>query len=539
MSDASPSWDLSKNDDDVLEFAEFAKIDRRKKRKDGEITTKVKPKESKKLKLKPKPKAELSLGFQLQRKVETELWSDKYKPTAVSQLAVHTQRITAVREWLRSVGGVGKGGVMVLAGPPGCGKAATLTCAGTAEGVALRWWRAPVLKVWDSGNSVGGSALGAFRDFLRRAGMFPDLSLSSSRSVVVVDELPWLGDAKLQGDFASLLNDYLLAAVQPVVFILDNDEAYSFRRIASQEFLSSPKVTWTTLNPIAPTKMKKVLTSIAQKENPTISADVINAICEKSDGDLRQAINSLQFFSVGSRKTRKSRKQSESNRDPTLSLFHAVGKIMYNKRLEPPKGHVGKPPLEFSPEDVINNVHLDASTFVSFLHENYLSFFTDVDDIAHAADYLCESDSMLQFMEHNLLSSYSASVATRGLLYSNNHEVPRRFTAIHKPQLHHMRPLLQSNKAKVRDYSLQRQFGTNVGPSSTIFCEVLPFMKKILPRKPTPFHSFMRSMCSFSPPHRIERMGLNTKIEKDVTRLSEVDAKEESDFIDEIEEFED
>ena len=40
----------------------------------------------------------------------------------------------------------------------------------------------------------------------------------------------------------------------------------------------------------------------------------------------------------------------------------------------------------------MDKIYVDPTQFNMFLHENYLKFFTDTDDIAVATEYLSDSD---------------------------------------------------------------------------------------------------------------------------------------------------
>jgi hypothetical protein len=91
-------------------------------------------------------------------------------------------------------------------------------------------------------------------------------------------------------------------------------------------------------------------------------------------------------------------------RDSSLSLFHALGKVLYNKRLEDkhsaPRSEFHRPPLSFDPENVLKQVQSTPADFNMFLHENYLSFFHSLDECASALQYLSDADlidSQLQY----------------------------------------------------------------------------------------------------------------------------------------------
>ena len=86
--------------------------------------------------------------------------------------------------------------------------------------------------------------------------------------------------------------------------------------------------------------MLQHLQRIAVAEKVDISQQQLKSLCENSNGDLRHATNALQMFAItpnnGRQKRKKSNPESNTNaygnRDTSLSLFHAVGKVLYNKR---------------------------------------------------------------------------------------------------------------------------------------------------------------------------------------------------------------
>lgn len=51
-----------------------------------------------------------------------------------------------------------------------------------------------------------------------------------------------------------------------------------------------------SFNPISKKKILKCLQTIVTNEKIQISKDILLSICQNSNGDIRNAINSLQFF---------------------------------------------------------------------------------------------------------------------------------------------------------------------------------------------------------------------------------------------------
>ena len=56
---------------------------------------------------------------------------------------------------------------------------------------------------------------------------------------------------------------------------------------------------FSSLNPIPTGAMKRILGKILARENLEMNPNLMASFCESNDGDLRQAINALQFHFVG------------------------------------------------------------------------------------------------------------------------------------------------------------------------------------------------------------------------------------------------
>ncbi|KAJ1565754.1 Cell cycle checkpoint protein rad17 [Nowakowskiella sp. JEL0078] len=197
-------------------------------------------------------------------------------------------------------------------------------------------------------------------------------------------------------------------------------------------------------NPIAQTLMIKCLERILDSEKQVMSKVEVAKLASESGGDVRCAIHNIQFYcGVGNTEKRISpnkkkfvgnskKSEVDSNkvfcsRGFPLGLFHSLGKVLYGKREESELEHSpninqkrGK--LSFNPETVIESSGSDQSTFTLFLHQNYPQFFSDIDELMLASDYMSCSDLLFspwQLEIKSALHVYAGSVASRGVLFSN------------------------------------------------------------------------------------------------------------------------
>jgi hypothetical protein len=246
-----------------------------------------------------------------------------------------------------------------------------------------------------------------------------------------------------------------------------------------------------SFNPVARTFLVKLLARIAKAEcsgHPPPSKQALDKIADDSHGDIRTAIHSLQYQTLGSERVSGPGALGIGEdtvllqglaKDETLDLFHALGKILYTKRsiantsetadiresTEAAYGllnsmpYVKRLPLRVNPEQVFESAHTDADTFNLFLGHNAPYFFSDIDEYGLACSYLSDADLLGGTWQHSsVMSTYVASVAIRGLLFSHTSvdaslSSGRRgaFRSLYKPEYLTMARITRENKVAVSD----------------------------------------------------------------------------------------
>ncbi|KAK2867818.1 hypothetical protein FQN49_003446 [Arthroderma sp. PD_2] len=339
--------------------------------------------------------------------------------------------------------------------------------------------------------SPGSSGLVAFRSALQRhaASALPSVaarmasrpnSESNSPIIIIVSET-------LLGDGSSLSDNFTV------------------HRLLGPELSNHPGVSIVEFNPIAPTFLTKALELVLKKEAQLSQRKripgpgVLKRFAEM--GDVRSAISSLEFiclrggdyegFSgmVNGRPKRSGKTAAPptsmeietlemvTQREASLGIFHAVGKIMYNKRDDAKSSAstggssgAGQPPShlpeharlvsQVSVDDLINETGTDIQTFLSALHENYppschgdsfTDTFDDCSEQLSAADVLGIGNRRIMQSSRGGLGAarlsfqgggtgidilrqdeISFQVASRGLLFHLPYPVNRRGPDAHK-----------------------------------------------------------------------------------------------------------
>lgn len=223
-------------------------------------------------------------------------------------------------------------------------------------------------------------------------------------------------------------------------------DSFTAHRLLGAEILRHPGTGIIEFNDIAPTLMNKALELVVKKEarvsgrRRTPGPLVLKRLSEM--GDIRNATAALEFLclkgdddadwgaKVAFTKTKKTSKNQAltegeqksleliSRREASLGIFHAVGKVVYNKRDEHPYAAGSDEALaeklpphlatmcrnkrsQVSVDTLIDETGTDTSTFISALHENYVlscerTGMTDpnssIDYINGCIEYLSESD---------------------------------------------------------------------------------------------------------------------------------------------------
>lgn len=334
-----------------------------------------------------------------------------------------------------------------------------------------------------------------FEEFLGRSDKFGSLDLdsaadtsahrnsSSGRRIILIEEFPTMltRTSPMLIAFRSSLQRYLAAStplpnrqttesIPPVVIVVSEtllgtstsiSDNFTVHRLLGPEISRHEGTSIIDFNPIAPTFMSKALNLVLQKEARDSKRTKIPGpavLKQLSDmGDIRSAISSLEFLCVrgdesegwGGRAVAKKKKKHPGDvaltpmekeslemvtqREASLGIFHAVGKVVYNKREDAslaPEGsvqytpapdhlrHHNRPKIsQVSVDNLVNEIGSDIQTFISALHENYVpschgSSFTD--SLEGCIDFLSDSDVLCSESRRGLQSSWTGIGASRG-----------------------------------------------------------------------------------------------------------------------------
>ena len=374
--------------------------------------------------------------------------------------------------------------LLILKGPSGVGKTATISMLAKAMNFDVLEWKNPVGAEFSSEAYLSMSA--HFEDFLARSGKFSELALAdynrnvsatpspttnalnegTRERIILIEEFPntSLSTSSALRSFQSSVLQYLAftvpsmgaflsrhqgnnltVATPPVVMVITEtrsttttaaSDSFTAHRLLGPEILSHPGVSTIEFNPMASTYLTKALDLVVRKEARQSGRHRVPgpALLKKLGevGDIRSAIGSLEFLLlrgkdkddwsgrvVSKAKTGPNgltRMETQSlaivaQRESALGLFHAVSRVVYNKRDDFANGDAAnvrptQPPTylsqharlrtsQVSTSQLIDETGTDIATFIAALHENFVlscdgNFFSD--NFEGCIDALSDSD---------------------------------------------------------------------------------------------------------------------------------------------------
>ena len=258
------------------------------------------------------------------------------------------------------------------------------------------------------------------------------------RKAIVMEEFPntFMSSTQALRSFRSSTLEYLTAnrplnnpfprqhveaqnMIRPLIMIITETsidsnhsarDSFTAHRLLGPDILHHLGTSVIEFNPMAPTLLTKALEMVIQKEardsgrRRVPGLTVLQRLGEI--GDVRSAIGSLEFLCLragdnddwGGRVASKSRRAASSaltdmeraaldlisQREATLGLFHAVGKVVYNKREDPSFANRPSQPPDHLPQHtrlkvpdvsadtLIDETGTDPRTFIAALQENYV-----------------------------------------------------------------------------------------------------------------------------------------------------------------------
>ena len=285
--------------------------------------------------------------------------------------------------------------LLVVVGPPGCGKAATVRAVAAAHHARVVEWEPPAAATWDEARYIEGggggagayeSRLAAFQAFVAGAalgglplsdGAVPSSTSSPSSRVLLVRDLPHAVDAAARTTLAACLASLAATAGAPVALCVtaaSGRDARAARDARGADAAAGPGgglhrdleaaamgtgAVFMAFNKVTDRLVSKAVLAAAARARAPLGTGRAAAIAAAAGGDVRSALLAAQLATAGEERavaaapppTRKRRggagavapapapdpaaaaaAASLAGRDAGMNVLHALGRILHNKR---------------------------------------------------------------------------------------------------------------------------------------------------------------------------------------------------------------
>jgi replication factor C large subunit len=376
-------------------------------------------------------------------------WVEKYRPKRVSEVIGNKEAIEAFLNWMASwEKGRPSKKAAFLYGPAGVGKTSLVIAYATEKGYDLVEVNASDWRTAEKVKAIVGSAC----EFATLDGM--------RKRIVLVDEVDGIAGQEDAGGIPAI-RDAIEKTKVPIVLIANDPWSPRLATIREMcemiEFKNVPK-----------NLIISHLRKICALEGLECSDDVLKAIAERSNGDVRSAINDLQALAMAGPKIDGSTLAALGYRDRVKEIFSALVQVFHAKSIKDAWAST-------------ENIDVDIDTFFNWVLDNAPQQLTDPEDLERAMDFLAKADlyfaRMKRMQRWNLLR-YAVPLMTGGIALSKK-KTPKSFVKFSFPQkirmlqaTKHERDLRNGLASKIASKCHMSSYKANV--------EMLPFLSFII-----------------------------------------------------------
>ncbi|MEF8821324.1 MAG: replication factor C large subunit [Halovenus sp.] len=257
-------------------------------------------------------------------------WTEKYRPSSLSELRGNDKARDKLREWADSWGDHHE--AVIIHGPPGVGKTSAAHALAADRGWPTIEFNASDSRTKDVIERVAGEA--AKSGTLTAGG--------GGRRLVVMDEADNVhGNADRGGTKA--ITSLVKEAGQPMILIAnDFYEMSNGLRNACQEI---------EFRPVSKRSILPVLRDLCRKEGIEFESEALEQIAETNSGDLRGAIKDLQALTEGDKRL-EAEDVVTGERDTTEGVFDYLDTVI--KKATPQEALETSYDVDETPDDLIN-----------------------------------------------------------------------------------------------------------------------------------------------------------------------------------------
>jgi len=286
-------------------------------------------------------------------------WTVKHKPKSLAEVIGNKETIQKFVDWIKSWDkGIPKKRAAFLYGPPGIGKTVTV------EALAYDFQMELVEK-----NASDYRTEEAVKRFAGLASQFG--SLFGGKRIVLLDELDGLMGTADRGGVKAI-TEIAKTAQCPIVLIANNAYDPRFSNLRNYCLLIEFKK-------LPAGEVMKHLKRICMLEGIQADDEALKFIAQRSEGDVRSAVNDLQALAQGRKSLTYEDVSWLGYRDRQDTIFNVLRMIIYGRTC-------------LSAKQAVDMADVDIDMLFEWIYENVPEHLTDPHDLAKAMDALSMAD---------------------------------------------------------------------------------------------------------------------------------------------------
>ena len=368
-------------------------------------------------------------------------WTEKYRPKGLDEVLGNKSAVNELKEWALSWenGKVAQKAV-ILAGDPGIGK--------TSTALALAYdfgWGIIELNASDARNAEvikRVATTGAVNETFTENGEFIS-SKTGGRKLIILDEADNVFGQEDVGGMQQIIYT-IQETKQPIILIANDYYALTKKSPALKNLCITIR-----FSPVQPNILKNALRKICISENLDVRDEVLEKIAERSEGDIRSAINDLQAIAEGKEKIVTEDIDALGYRDPRIKMYDAM-KIIFESR------------NVYKAREMLAGLDEEPDFILLWVDENLPYSYRNPEDLLKGMNALSKADIYLSRVKRRQYFgfwSYALDMMTSGVMFAKRKDSHIRGTRYNFPAwLMHMketkenRRILDSALGKISRY---------------------------------------------------------------------------------------
>lgn len=375
-------------------------------------------------------------------------WTVKHKPRSLSEVVGNKEAIQTLFDWVKSWDkGIPKKRAVFLFGPPGIGK--TVSVEALAHDLGMEFVER---------NASDYRTEEAVQRFAGLASQYG--SLFGRKRLILFDELDGITGREDRGGVGAIIA-VVKSAQCPIVLIANNayEPKLSSLRFYCQliEFKKPPT-----------SEVLKHLSRICIAEGIAADEVALKFIAQRSEGDVRSAVNDLQALAQGKARLAFEDVSWLAYRDRKEAIFNVLRQVFYGKSADAAKR-------------AVDMADVGVDMLFEWIYENLPYHLKDRGDLSRAMNSLATADlyrGRIRVSQNWMLTRYVIDFMTAGVAMAREKTQPAGFVPLRFPERIRMLSRSRAERQMRMEIGLKIKRHCHMSARAAVK-EVLPFLRII------------------------------------------------------------